>query len=343
MILDLSLIISLILLNCFFAASEVALLTVRRTRIEELALKKNRTALLIRSALKKITHYITAIQIGSTASTVALGWFGQPFIEKIVGNSLFISTSFVGSYVSSRTAIAVTSFFAITTLQLIFGEIVPRTAVVGNPNKYSGFLIGPLTLFVLVFKPFVYFLEKLSKAILTILGIAKDAEDASIFSEKEIKIILALSRKKKVITDGEKMLTMNVFKLKKLNIARFMIRSGKLRGFYYNQKVGEIKREILRTKLIFNRYPIFTEQKNKIAGDIHITDIFNHQDKKNLDDKPILRTGMVKKVIYVKNDYKADKIVSEMKRKRVNVAAVLDGTGKNIGLVTLTDVIKYLV
>lgn len=323
----------LIAINCFFIIAEVSLLAVRRTKIEKLSAENNRLAKLLKKAIQNINPYIITAQVGSTAVTVALGWFGQPLIEQLLGHSFILS-----SYTPALSVLL--AFLIITSLQLIFGEIMPRTLAISDPEKFGLIFIAPLTIFMELFKPLALLLNLISEKLLSIFGIKNNTEDNK-YSEKEIKIILALSHKFRVISDSEKVLASNVFKLKKMALRKIMLQREKLVCFSCDDYIVDIRKKILENGNVYNRYPVYIKSPKKIIGFFHVSDVFNHQHA--YDNKKINTTDFLHKVLYISDKSKTDKVVLEMKEKQTSVGVVINKKGESLGLITLTDIMKRLV
>ena len=333
-------VIALVLINGFFVASETALLQVRQTKIASLTHKKNRLAKLMKIALTNMEIYISATQIGNTIVSIALGSLGHPILEKMLSSFLPIK-SYPLHFFLNASVIAISAFIILTLFNLIFGELLPKLIVIYNPLFYGMILILPLSIFVMVFLPVINAFNRFTRKILQLLGIATSLFDNQDYSVKEIKIILNESVKDRVISQAEKIIALNVFRLKTIKIKKIMIELDTLVGYMANDTLETIKKQILTSHLIYNRYPIFADSSKRIIGFIHITDIFNIR-QSNISHKKISRSGLIRKVLTVHETDNADSIIIEMNKKKLHVANVIDQTGKSIGLLIFSDLIHSL-
>ena len=137
----------LILINGFFAASEYAIVAVRKTRIDELVKRGDITARLLQKALEKREDYISATQLGTTMVSLILGWVGEPIIAGIFSSIFSFLPNGAGSLLSHSFSI-VSAFILLTFLSIIMGELVPKTIAIQRAEIVSLILIAPLTLFV---------------------------------------------------------------------------------------------------------------------------------------------------------------------------------------------------
>src|SRR5437879_5320766 len=133
----------LILLNGFFVASEFALVSVRRTRIEELAKKGNRSAILVKKALQDLDSFISATQLGITFASIALGWVGEPVMAQIFEMGLHVFPQNI-AFISSHILAGICAFILITFLHIVLGELAPKTIALQRAEKVSQYIIEPL-------------------------------------------------------------------------------------------------------------------------------------------------------------------------------------------------------
>src|SRR5579871_3451618 len=166
------LIILLIFVNAFFVASEYALVSIRKTRVDELVKSGDISAIAIRRALNHIDHYISAIQLGITFASILLGWIGEPGFARIF-DQIFIFFHIHSSSVTYHIITAIIAFILITFLDIVFGELVPKNIALQKPEWTASIVITPLTLFGNVFMPFIKLLTLCSMLIVSWLGFSK--------------------------------------------------------------------------------------------------------------------------------------------------------------------------
>ena len=147
----------LILLSAFFAASEYAIIALRRTRVDELVKRGDSLARLIQQALIKREDFISATQLGTTIVALILGWIGEPVFEKFF-LSLFSFLPNGGIFAIAQLISVIAAFLLLTLLSMIIGELVPKTIAIQKAEMVALILIAPLTLFVRIFHPFALFL-----------------------------------------------------------------------------------------------------------------------------------------------------------------------------------------
>ena len=210
----------LVLLNAFFVAAEFALVAVRKTRIDELANKKNRAAKLVQSALSDINSYLSAAQLGITAASLALGWVGEPAVADILKPYFnFLPDNL--AFISTHTVSVIIAFIFITVLHIVLGEFVPKSIALAKSEAISLFTIAPLVLFTKIFLPFIWILNSLGNIFLRLFRIPKLTGNDVVHSEEEIKMILNQSGQEGAINEEEVEMVYNVFKLGDMPIKDF--------------------------------------------------------------------------------------------------------------------------
>lgn len=338
-ILKILLVFSLILLNAFFVASEFSLVTVRKTRIAELVKKGRRRAKLIQNAQNNISRYISATQLGITIASLGLGWIGEPVVADML-QPLF---GFLPSKAALITAHAVAIFVAlniITYLHIVLGELTPKKIALQNAEKVSVFIIAPLVLFTQLFRPFIYLLHISGNFIMKVLGLSASQDKHQVHSEEEIKLILDQSQKEGELEKEEAQMLYNVFKLADLPVKKIMVPRNKIILLDEKSTLDDLSK-IIKKYHYFSRFPVCRGNIDKVEGFIHIKDFYI------LSNQPKFTTlkdsGIIRKVLFMSENEKADDVFLEMRRKKIHIAVIRNKNKHTEGVVTMEDIIESLV
>ncbi len=338
-IFKISLVILLVLLNGFFVASEFALVSVRKTRIQELANKKHLQAKILLKALDNLDHYISATQFGITLASLALGWLGEPaiahFLEPYFG---FFPPAL--SFLTAHTLAVIIAFSIITFLHIIVGELAPKTVAIQKAEKTAFLIITPLIVFTKIFNPFIWLLNKSGQLLLRILGFNPSGEKHIIHSEEEVKMILSQSGEGGDITKDEIEMVYNVFQFGDISAKKVMVKRGAILAFEIDSSLKEMAEKI--EDYPHSRFPVFEKSLDSIIGFVHIKDIYREL-LKNGEDSKLENIKIIRKIINVKEVDKLDDVLEEMQRKRVHVAVVRNQEGSTAGIITLEDILESLV
>lgn len=333
------LVVLLISINAYFVASELALISIRRTRIEELAAKGNKTAKKIKKALKHIDRYISATQFGITIISILLGWIGEPIVANIVEKLLSTLPEHIATVTANAIAV-ITGFIIITFVDIIFGELLPKNIALQKTERISFLTITPLIVFTRIFQPFIAVLTLTSNFLLKLLGFSGTVKRQLSHSEDEIKIILSQSAQSGQIERGEAEMVYKVFKIADLPVSSIMIPKKEIVGFEVSSKLTNIIEELQKNS--HSRFPVYDKSLDKIIGFIHVKDIYktvlNNEDQKILSD-----TAIIREVIRVPQTKRVDDLILEMRKKRIHLALVTDKRDKTLGIVTLEDLLESIV
>ncbi len=201
----------LVLLNGFFVAAEFSLVSVRRTRIDQLAEEGNTAARAAQRAIKNLDLVIAATQLGITMASLGIGFIAEPAIEHLVSPLL----RDVG--ITSEKTIHAFGFgiaFAISTvLHIVFGELAPKSLALQRSEQVAMAVTRPLLVFATVFRYVIIFLNFLGNSVVRLFGMRAVTGHHTAHSEEEIRMIVSASSQEGVLENDEKELLYNVFDL----------------------------------------------------------------------------------------------------------------------------------
>ncbi len=327
----------LILLNSFFVAIEFALARVNKTRIEQKAKENNKTAEIILGALNKIDTYISAAQIGITIASLALGAVAELTIAKLL---LPIIENLIPSHITDFTAHSIAlplALLIVTYFHTVIGEIIPKTVAFKDPEKTAFVLIWPLEIFKLITNPLVTFLNISAAGILRLFGIT-DLRTTFVYTEDELKMLLNVSQEEGVLEETEKEMITNIFDFPDTVAREVMTPRTDMICIEANEKIGDIVKLIIDSK--HSRIPIYEESIDNIIGVATTRDLLEQVHLDN-NQKPVKE--IVKQVIKVPESKPIDDLLTELRRKSLQLAIVIDEFGGTSGLVTIEDIVEEIV
>lgn len=345
---QLLLVILLVFLNGYFVAAEFALVGVRKTRIKELSDKGNSAAKLVHKALDNLDSYISATQLGITLASLGLGWIGEPAIAHFFEPFLHSYFSSETAFITAHSLAVIIAFCFITFLHIVLGELAPKTIALQRAESTSLFIIIPLVIFTRVFSPFIWVLNNAGNLVVKGIGLKPPKRHQLVHSEEEIKMILAQSTEGGVIPQKEAEMVRNIFKLGDTSVKDIMTPRKQMIAFDESILLSELLDKASQN--IHSRFPVYKNSINNIVGFIHVKDLyqqavdpigeiaFEEESKKRLSELDILRN-----VIFVPESQKADRVLIQMRKKRVHMAIVQNNSDKTQGLVTLEDVVEGVV
>lgn len=350
------LVIVLVFLNGFFVASEFALVAVRKTRIDELVLKGNRSAKLVQKAIKNLDTFISATQLGITLASLGLGWVGEPIIARFLESFLMDALPQDLVFLSAHGVAIVIAFSIITFLHIVLGELAPKSIALQKAEFTSLLIIAPLSLFTTIFKPFIYILNGAGILVLKLVGFKAPSGHQLVHSEEEIKMILAQSAKEGAIEKEEAEMVYSVLKLGDIPVRKIMVPRTKVVAFDKNTPLKDVISVSQNNP--HSRFPVYHKSIDSIVGFIHIKDIYKSLISKSETSlvkdlyKKFLATngdiklsemGIIREIPKFSENKRIDDILVNLKRKRTHIAVVNDEFSGTAGIVTLEDVVESLV
>ena len=327
----------LIMVNGLFVAIEFALARVNKTRIEQKAKGNNKTANLILNALNKIDSYISASQVGITISSLALGAIAEltiaklllPFVETFVNYSL---TTFTAHSIALPIALLIVTYF-----HVVIGEIIPKTVAYVDPEKTAFILIWPLEIFKFLTNPLVRILNISASSILRLFGIT-DLRTTFVYTEDELKMLLNVSQEEGVLEETEKEMITKIFDFPDTVAREIMTPRTDMVCVEANELIKNVAKEIIESK--HSRIPVYEESIDNITGVVTSRDLLEHIHSGN-DEIPVKE--IAKQVVKVPESKPIDDLLTELKRKSLQMAIVIDEFGGTSGIVTIEDIVEEIV
>lgn len=328
-----------VFLNGYFVAAEFALVAVRKTRIDELARKKNKQAKLVKTALKDLDTYISATQLGITISSLALGWIGEPAIAHFFEPMFsFLSKDF--QWLSAHVLSVAIAFTIITFLHIVLGELAPKTVALKKAEETSMVVIAPLLIFTIIFKPFIWMLNGAGNMVLKIMGFSNVHVENHLHSEEEISMIIKESAGGGILEKAEAKMAKSVFKFGDVEIDKIMTPREEIVALSIDATLPEIEEKIKNN--VHSRFPVYSGDIDTVVGFAHIKDLYKALVQED-GEKNLAELNIIRKLINVLEHDKADDVMHDMQSRHVHIAIVDDKKGNTMGLVTFEDLIESLV
>lgn len=335
MLSQLMILVILILLNAFFAASEIAFISLNDAKIERQAKEGNKKAKQIEKMLKSPSKFLATIQIGITlAGFLSSAFASDAFADKLapVLNSWLPMISLgVWKSISIILITIILSFFT-----LVFGELVPKRLAMKNYEKISFATIGFIRGLSVVTAPFVKLLTSVTNEISSVFGVSENEEE--IVTEEEIKIMVDQGEEKGTIREEEKELINNVFEFNDTTVSEVMRHRTDIFAVDMNISCEELLQEISKEEYRYSRIPVYDETIDEIKGILYVKDILKNINKKNFKVKNIMKDAY-----FVSQNRLIDEVFRELQKNKKQIAIIIDEYGGTAGLVTMEDIIEELV
>ena len=324
----------LILLNAYFAATEIAFISLNDAKIEKKAKEGNKKAKQIQKMLKNPSKFLATIQIGITlagflSSAFASDAFAGMLAPKLNELMPFISIN-VWQNISIVIITIILSFFT-----LVFGELVPKRLAMKYYEKISYATIGVIKAISVITAPFVKLLTWATNIVSKIFGVGEQEEE--IVTEEEIKMMVDQGEEKGSIEENEKELINNVFEFNDIVASEIMTHRTDMYAIEIEQDLYEILDEIDEYK--YSRIPVYRDSIDNIEGILFLKDILKSVSMR----KKIKIADIIREAYFVPETKPIDEIFEELQANKMQMAIVVDEYGGTAGVLTMEDILEELV
>ncbi len=331
MILEIFLIFVLIIANGIFAMSEIAVVSVRKTRLHQLAQEGDQKASAVLKLVDQPSRFLSTIQIGITLIGIMAGAIGGARLSNRLAQ-LLAPVSWLTPY-QEGVAFSVV-VLAITYFSLIIGELLPKQIALTNPERVAGFIVRPMRLLSLIAAPAVKLLSWSSEGLLRLFGVPVIKEQ--LVSEEEIKVMIDQGIEHGMFEEAERDMIEGVFDLSDKRVDALMTPRSDIVWIDINETLPEIQRLIRESD--HSRFPICDGSLDTVLGVIRAKDILNCV---MVDDQFDLRKWM-RAPLYIPESAPVFKALENFKKSRHHVALVVDEYGVVQGVITLRDVLEAI-
>ena len=340
---ELLVVLALILLNGFFAMSEMSVMTSRKSRLKQLAQSSKRAAKALALA-ERPESFLSTVQIGITLIGILTGLFGGEAIGMAIAAwlqdvfpALSGTFSLVGEPQPYSEAIGKTLAVAlITFLTLIFGELVPKRVAITAPEPIASFAALPMGWLARIAFPFVWLLSHSTRLVLRLIGLGRD--QASTISEEEIRMLVAESHEQGVIDSHERDMVNRVMRLGDRTADSLMTPRNRIAWLDAGAALGE-NLETMREHQ-FSRYPVYRDSDQDVAGILEVKSLLMHAPGA-LDGTDLFHT--LRPALFVSESTHAMKLLEIFREEQQSLALVVDEYGEIQGLVTISDLMGAIV
>lgn len=323
----------LIALNAFFAATEIAFISLNDAKIEKQAKQGEKKAKQINEMLKEPSKFLATIQIGITlAGFLSSAFASEAFADKLAPIMQQAIPLGLGAW-KSISIILITIILSYFTL--VFGELVPKRIAMKNAEKVANFSIGIIKVISIITAPFVKFLTFSTNVISSLFGVKENEEET--VTEEEIRMMVEVGEEKGTIEEQEKELINNVFEFNDKTVSEIMTHRTDIYALDIKDNIEDILTELDEYK--YSRIPIYEDSIDEIRGVLYIKDLFKYlNNKEKVGIKDIMREA------YFVPQYKMiDDLFKELQKNKKQLAIVVDEYGGTAGIVTMEDILEELV
>lgn len=329
------LLIVLILINAFFAACEIAVITLNDAKIEKMAENGDKNARKILKLTSNSSRFLSTIQIGVTlAGFLTSASAAQSFSDELAAVLAFLpfSESVVRGIATFLIEI-ILSYFS-----LVFGELVPKKIAMKKAEQLSFRFAGLLTGIATVFRPIVSLLTVSTNGVLRILGIDPNDSEQTV-TEEEILMMVDAGEEKGVLDEDAKDMISNIFDFSDSTVNEIMTHRTEVAAVEDTETLQDVVE--LSRKLGYSRVPVFHDDLDNILGIIYVKDLLKYVGAPVNPDVKL--TDLMRPAYFVPESKLCAELFSEMTARRLQIAVVVDEYGGTEGIVTMEDLLESIV
>jgi CBS domain containing-hemolysin-like protein len=317
----------LILLNAFFVAAEYGLVTARRTRIVELQHQGNRRARDVLRITSDPPHFIAAMQLAVTLTSLGIGALGEQALADAFG-------TFTATVLAIVLAYLVLSF-----LHVVLGELVPKGLALGHRERTALAVAVPVRVFFVVFRPFIWVLQRSTEFVLRLLGSEPPGAENEPLSEAELRMVVSQSTIGGEIEEQEQEMLYKVFDFADKEASDVMVPRPEVVALSIDLPPEQALEAVMDSP--YTRYPVYRDSLDDVVGILHVRDLFSGLRERGMHDVKIEEIVRPAHIVPETKDLAA--LLSEFRRTNQHMAIVVDEYGEMEGIVTLEDLLEEIV
>ena len=333
---EIIILIILVLINAFFAASEIAFISLNDAKIDIEAKDGNKKAKKIKKMLENPSKFLATIQIGITFAGFLSSAFAAENFAGELAPVLYNWIPNINIAVWNKIAIIIITII-LSYFTLIFGELVPKRLAMKYSEKIAYGSVGIIRAISIIMSPFVKFLTFSTNIVSKIFGVSENEEET--VTEEEIRMMVDVGEEKGTIDEEEKTMINNVFEFNDKIVSEIMIPRTEIYAVDMNLSISEAIEEMTENEdFRYSRIVVYDENIDDVKGIVYIKDILLSGKNKNTKIK-----NLVKEAYFVPDTKPVNELFEELRRNRKQIAIAVDEYGGTSGLVTMEDILEEIV
>jgi CBS domain containing-hemolysin-like protein len=317
----------LIMLNAFFVAAEYGLVTARRTRIIELHHQGNRRARDVLRITSDPPHFIAAMQLGVTLTSLGIGALGEHALAKAFD-----------PWLASALAVAL-AYLILTFLHVVIGELVPKGVALGHSEGTALAVSAPVRAFFTLFRPLIWVLEWATELVLRWLGLQPPGAEDEVLSEAELRMVVSQSTRHGEIEQQEQEMLYKVFDFADKEAADVMVPRPEVVALSIDLPPEQALEAVMDAP--YTRYPVYRETLDDVVGILHVRDLFHTLRDRGMAE--VRLEDIIRPAHIVPETKDLAALLTEFRRTNQHMAIVVDEYGEMEGIVTLEDLLEEIV
>ncbi len=339
-------IVFLIGMNAFFAAAEFSLVAVRLSRVRQLVEKGDPRAKIVELLVSDLSRVVSGVQVGITIASLSLGYLGEitlaaivrPFVEQVARPWAAI--------VAHGVALVIV-FGLLTILQVIFGELVPKSLSLARAERVALLIARPFHWFLNTFSWAIDLLDGIAERLVRALGVVAPHSHTLVRSAEELQVMIQQARDRGLLPASEARFIQNAMELRQVQVHELMVPRPDMHALPASATLEDTMRMFATTQR--SRLPVYDGSLDHILGFVHIKDVIwilidrAHRAGEQSSGQDFQLRSVLRDVLIVPETKPASELLLEFRTRRTGLAMVVDEFGSILGLVTLEDILEQMV
>lgn len=338
----------LVAANAFFVAAEFALVSVRDTRIQQMVDARRIGARIVQRLHQRLDELLSAVQLGVTLASLALGWIGEATLAKIIEPGL---AGIPHSAIWAHSTAVTLAFVAITYMHVTLGELVPKSVALEQVERVALAVAAPMDVFMRLTRPFVVVMTRSAHLVLKLFG-ARELRQAGVHSPDELKLIVTASRRFGMLAAFEEEMVVHALEMGTIEVREIMVPRPDIFSLPADMSLEEALTRVVEEQ--HSRIPVYDPAKGPehIIGLLYSKDLTRWMRLRLMlakDELASARIGrmqvrqIMRDVLVVPETKQVGDLLQEFKQRKRHLAVVVDEYGSTAGVVTVEDVLEQLV
>ncbi|HSC90849.1 MAG TPA: hemolysin family protein [Gaiellaceae bacterium] len=318
---------ALVLGNAIFVAAEYALVTARRTRLEDRAGRGSRSARVALTLMDEPVRFISTVQVGITVCGILLGAIGEPLVSDLLGGAVPRTVSFV------------ISFLVLTYLSVVLGELVPKALSLAKSEAIATALAPPIDVLSRVAKPLVWLLDNSARAVTGLFGVEAAPAGMHMLTREDIRQSVAAAEDVGEFQQAEEEMLYKVFDFAGKEADEVMVPRPEVTAISVDLPAEEALAALVDSP--FTRYPAYRGSLDEIVGVLHVRDLFSALNDRGIAQVEIEQ--LLRPPFFIPETKDLASLLADFRREKQHMAIVVDEYGAMQGIVTLEDLLEEIV
>jgi putative hemolysin len=337
---------ALVCINAFFSAAEFSLVAVRQSRVRQLVEKGDARAKIVEHLLSDLSQVVSGVQVGITLASLSLGYLGEVTLAGIL-SPLLLAIPSPWAAIAAHTVALIIAFGLLTILQVVLGELVPKSLSLARAERVALLIARPFQWFLTTFRWAIDLLDRFAEKIVLALGVVAPHSHTLVRSTEELQVMVQQARDRGLLPATEVKFIQAAMELGQVQVREVMVPRPDMHALPASANLEDAMTMFATTQR--SRIPVYENSLDQILGFVHIKDmiwVLLERARRAEDSQPVpefrLRS-VLRDVLIVPESKPVSELLLEFRSRRTGLAMVVDEFGSILGLATLEDILEQMV